>query len=392
MKAAALQPAAPAKESAEPAQEARGHEGRFDAPQRKRSRFSLSQPNDACEREADALAEKVMRKAEGDSEPEEASRCSSCGVARKVDDGREGEGGGAGGGVPDTLENSREMEESNVSPKRDSGGGASASAEAALGSAIGARAAGQSLDGGTRAFMEGRFGHDFSRVRVHTDERANTAARAIGASAFTVGQDIWFARGRFAPQTNAGRRLLAHELAHTLQQARDGSRQLVRRSTCPSACTGPVGRGELCRASEVTRDNCAERDEADSSNRISHIRVLLDTRELHLFWNGTPRTDDGRKEVHTGITPNPDRTPEGWDTVGVKCGENHTSYKRYNMAWFTAFKSTGMVIGFHDSQPLGAGRVSAGCVRTSCELARTINRDTKSDWTSIMVRNSRPGD
>ena len=76
---------------------------------------------------------------------------------------------------------------------------------------------GRPLDAATRASMEARFGHDFSRVRVHTDDRAAESARAVRALAYTVGQDIVFGRGQFAP-TPAGRRLLAHELAHTIQQ------------------------------------------------------------------------------------------------------------------------------------------------------------------------------
>ncbi|MDQ3803243.1 MAG: DUF4157 domain-containing protein [Acidobacteriota bacterium] len=78
---------------------------------------------------------------------------------------------------------------------------------------------GRSLDAATRTFMESRFGHDFSRVRVHSDERAAESARAVGARAYTVGNDIVFASSQYAPQSPAGRGLLAHELAHTIQQA-----------------------------------------------------------------------------------------------------------------------------------------------------------------------------
>lgn len=77
---------------------------------------------------------------------------------------------------------------------------------------------GQPLDVATRSFFEPRFHHDFSRVRVHTDALAAESARAVGAQAYTVGTDLAFAVGQFAPETSAGRRLLAHELAHTMQQ------------------------------------------------------------------------------------------------------------------------------------------------------------------------------
>lgn len=79
---------------------------------------------------------------------------------------------------------------------------------------------GQPLDHATRAFMEDRFGVDFSYVRVHTDKQAKDSARALNASAYAVGQDVAFASGQYAPETARGKRLLAHELAHILQQRR----------------------------------------------------------------------------------------------------------------------------------------------------------------------------
>lgn len=77
---------------------------------------------------------------------------------------------------------------------------------------------GQSLGSKTREFMESRFGNDFSRVRVHTDARAGAAAAAVNAHAFTVGRAVVFGEGQYRPETDAGRRLLAHELTHVIQQ------------------------------------------------------------------------------------------------------------------------------------------------------------------------------
>jgi hypothetical protein len=67
--------------------------------------------------------------------------------------------------------------------------------------------------------MEARLGHDFSRVRVHADRKASESAQAINARAYATGHDIVFAAGAFAPQTHAGQKLLAHELAHVVQQS-----------------------------------------------------------------------------------------------------------------------------------------------------------------------------
>lgn len=77
---------------------------------------------------------------------------------------------------------------------------------------------GQPLDSATRAAMEPRFGHDFSKVRVHTDARASEAARSVQARAYTIGSDIVFRSGAYAPGSTDGQRLLAHELTHVVQQ------------------------------------------------------------------------------------------------------------------------------------------------------------------------------
>lgn len=87
---------------------------------------------------------------------------------------------------------------------------------------------GQALGSEQRAFFEPRFGRDFSRVRIHTDGAAACAAAAIGARAYTVGQEIVFGQGEYAP-TPGGRRLLAHELTHVVQQAAPGAAPRIQR-------------------------------------------------------------------------------------------------------------------------------------------------------------------
>lgn len=80
------------------------------------------------------------------------------------------------------------------------------------------RSPGQPLDRATRREMESRIGYDFGAVRLHTDARAAESAASLSAQAYTVGNNVVFAPGRFAPQTGEGRRLLAHELTHVVQQ------------------------------------------------------------------------------------------------------------------------------------------------------------------------------
>jgi hypothetical protein len=81
------------------------------------------------------------------------------------------------------------------------------------------RSPGHPLDAETRAFMEPRFGHDFSQVRIHTDDKAAESAWAVNALAYTVGRDIVFGSGQVASDTRQGRALIAHELAHVVQQS-----------------------------------------------------------------------------------------------------------------------------------------------------------------------------
>src|ERR1035437_919326 len=78
---------------------------------------------------------------------------------------------------------------------------------------------GQELDGTTRAFFEQRIGRDFSGVRVHSDAAAGASAHAVGASAYTVGNHVVFGSGRYSTGSTEGRKLLAHELVHTVQQS-----------------------------------------------------------------------------------------------------------------------------------------------------------------------------
>ena len=77
---------------------------------------------------------------------------------------------------------------------------------------------GRPLDSATSGYMGSRFGHDFSKVRVHADSRAAEAAEAVNSYAFTFGTDIVFGPGQYSPQTKAGQGLLAHELTHVVQQ------------------------------------------------------------------------------------------------------------------------------------------------------------------------------
>jgi hypothetical protein len=97
---------------------------------------------------------------------------------------------------------------------------------------------GRSLQPAVRALMESHFGYDFSRVRIYSDASAAAAAKSRRALAFTAGTDVVFAPGQYAPGTPEGQRLLAHELAHVVQQ---GNRQGVeQRQKSGGGATDPL--------------------------------------------------------------------------------------------------------------------------------------------------------
>jgi hypothetical protein len=110
--------------------------------------------------------------------------------------------------------------------------GSGAVPSAAVHAAVDAvRGGGQPLAPAVRAFLEPRFGRDFSHVRVHSGGEAARAAQSIDARAYTLGRDIAFAPGEYAPHTRPGMRLLAHELTHTVQQGAH-SQPWVQRASC----------------------------------------------------------------------------------------------------------------------------------------------------------------
>jgi hypothetical protein len=112
------------------------------------------------------------------------------------------------------------------------------------------RSPGRPLEPAVLAETEDRFGHDFSQVRIHTDARSAESARAVNARAYTVGREVVFDSGRYAPGTRDGRRLLAHELTHVMQQRGVAAQ--------PSVLTIAPPRGPLeAEADRLSRGDCA---------------------------------------------------------------------------------------------------------------------------------------
>lgn len=157
-------------------------------------KLAIGQIDDPAEREADAVADRVMR-AGGPVPPispaqQQLSRkCSTC-----------------------EQEEAGKLLQPKAAPAATRQGTAPPVASDVV------QTSGRALDAQSRAFFEPRFGIDFGRVRIHHDGAAASAAAAVSARAYTVGDHIVFARGQFAPAMDSGKALLAHELTHVLQQ------------------------------------------------------------------------------------------------------------------------------------------------------------------------------
>jgi peptidoglycan hydrolase-like protein with peptidoglycan-binding domain len=156
---------------------------------------TVSAPDDPLERQADVVADRVMRMSQGD-------------VVQRV--------------CKECEEEKKEQPQIQRTVSADSGAGLDVS-----GAVSAAQRSGAPLPADVRSFFEPRFGHDFSGVRVHTGGEAARAARGTEARAYTFGRDIVFGANEYAPHTAEGRRLLAHELAHVVQQG--GSQSIQRR-------------------------------------------------------------------------------------------------------------------------------------------------------------------
>jgi hypothetical protein len=160
-------------------------------------KLTVNQPNDSYEREADAVAEKVMSKPyiHANKKFDFSFRNKSGEIQRKC----------------------AECEEEEKKLQKKESGNSAIPAYNTVNQAL--QSPGQPLDKSTRNFMESRFRHDFSQVSIHTNSIAAESASKVNAHAYTVGNKVIFAGGQYAPNTAAGRKLLAHELTHTIQQA-----------------------------------------------------------------------------------------------------------------------------------------------------------------------------
>jgi hypothetical protein len=181
------------------------------------TRLAITEPGDSYEQEADRVSEQIMRTPEPTVQPGRPS-------VHAV-------GPAAGGLAPPIVHDVL-------------------------------RSPAQPLDQQTRAFMEPRFGHDFSGVRIHANTDAGRAANAVEAQAFTSGSDIVFGTANFAPSTPAGRQLLAHELTHVVQQRAAPSAARLQRK--------PKGGKDAPKTQDCPQVERGEKEEAAKA----HLRLV----------------------------------------------------------------------------------------------------------------------
>ncbi len=206
------------------------------------TKLSINKPGDEFEQEADRVSEEVMRMS-----GTQVQRACACGAE-----------------CPKCQNQPERLQAKSI----ESGDVGEATAPPVVDEVL--RSSGQPLDATTRMFMEPRFRRDFSQVRVHTDARAAESATAIGARAYTNGYHVAFGAGQFQPETEQGRRLLAHELTHVVQQTQAPGFSEVSRSQQPPA----IQRDD---PEEEVEEQPSAQEEADDLKRRCE---RLDSREV----------------------------------------------------------------------------------------------------------------
>lgn len=164
------------------------------------------------------------------------------------------------------------------------------------------RAPGYPLDLTTRAFFEPRFDHDFSRVRMHTDAKAAESARAVNALAYTVGRDVVFGAGQYTPGTRAGNRLLAHELAHTIQQSPGIAPQTIPVSLQPKLTVSQQGDEYEREADRAAKEVLRMQEPATAT----HTLISLPTSDAGQMIQRTPEKlekKEARRDVVFILSP-----------------------------------------------------------------------------------------
>ncbi len=260
--------------------------------------LKVGAPNDAFEQEADRIADTItgrpangmlQRQANGDT-AEEKPEALTTEAAQKPNGAPEPEEEEQKNAEPAPAPEAEKLPEETVQAKAGRGGTV---APAAITQIIRSRQGrGESLPNTTRRFFESRLGTSFRVVRVHADTTAARLNEALGARAFTVGNDVFFARGAYSPESAEGRRLLAHELVHVLQQRR-GLSQLQRRV---------VPERVSCFQKPPSWPSFAVMGVTDGQAAVAAIQAAAD-RAVVLLDSVIERLENIRGRIHAGEPP-----------------------------------------------------------------------------------------
>lgn len=255
---------------------------------------------------------------------------------------------------------------------------------------------GRPLDGGVRKDMEQRFAHDFSQVRVHTGQRAAQSADEVGAQAYTVGRDVVFGERQFAPASNAGRQLLAHELTHVVQQG--GGNSVLRAKPNPQKAgkTAQAGKPAAPKKPAIPKI-CGRPSKKVKDNEITKISINVQSFKMTLTWKDAskiPPGGTGPFEVNPGaglccVDCDDDKvsqttgslcTPKGtWKVSHVDCV---LSPKHKDATNATFFQRSGIAI--HTGN-LGARPHSHGCSRTEESTSALVHDNVVPQSTDVEV-------
>lgn len=236
------------------------------------TKLQISAPGDLYELEADAVAEQVMRM------PDTA--------VQRQSDGR-------------TDVSGAHRFEEHLSIQRDANGKVGRGAVAS--GVTGSLGLGASLDASTRDYFEPRFGYNFSGVRVHTGDAAAEAARAVQARAYTVGPDIVFGGGEYQPTSGEGRWLIAHELAHVVQQSGVAENHPAGRRAQPAISLAQVAQPHSANAQIYRTVTTAPTTfKTYAQLRAMRVPAFLSYIEQQADWFSNPAlTDDQRARIRT---------------------------------------------------------------------------------------------
>ena len=293
------------------------------------ARLRIGQPGDVYEQEADRVADAVMRMPEPgvqrQVEPEEEEKEEEILQTKPLVDQ-----------ITPVVQRQVEEEEMLQAKSRED---ATSEVTNGLESQINAiKGGGQPLAESERSFFEPRFGHDFSQVRLHTGTQAAESARAVDAKAYTMGRDVVFGARQFEPGTSEGRRLMAHELTHVIQQ--NGcfyKREIgnVAGNVTHLHQSRLIAREEREGAERVSSASVgpnAQNAAQNISNRYSTEKILIDDWSSDCRDNnksGRFDSDDRFEQSagfgsHIGLTRNGFRTIGGWTCYGGEGGQVNT--------------------------------------------------------------------